>query len=136
MALEFPSDAWVKALGEGLNASNGYRAAAKKWEGDLIFVVEKGGVLSDDAYLYLDLWHGDCRDAYALADAGAKSSEFTLSAPLATWQQVITGQLDPIKAIMTKKLGLKGPMTKILKSPRAALELVKCAGELDTNWPS
>ena len=136
MALEFPSDAWIKALGEVLNASNGYRAAAKKWEGDLIFVVEQGGSMPADAHLYLDLWHGDCRDAFALSSAAEKGSEFTLSAPLATWQQVISGQLDPIKAIMTKKLGLKGPMTKILKSPKAALELVKCAGELDTAWPA
>ena len=135
MALEFPSDAWIKALGVALNASNGYRAAAKKWEGDLIFVVEKGGAMGSDAYLYLDLWHGDCRDAYALDGSAAKASEFTLSAPLGTWQQVISGELDPIRAIMTKKLGLKGPMTKILKSPKAALELVKCAGELDTAWP-
>jgi putative sterol carrier protein len=52
-----------------------------------------------------------------------------------TWRQVIEGKLDPIRAIMSRKLKLDGPMAKVLKSPKAAVELVNCAKNLDTQWP-
>jgi putative sterol carrier protein len=135
MALDFPSDEWIKALCEELNHSNGYRAAAKKWEGDLIFVVKKGGTMDRDRFLYMDLWHGECRGAFELASLDEKDAAFRLEAPLATWQELIGGNLDPIKAIIGRKVALTGPMTKILKAPKAALELVKSAGQLETNYP-
>ena len=130
MAIPFPSDEWIKALHQELNSSKAYQEAAKKWEGDLSFIVQSG---SQDTYLYLDLWHGECREAYA--SDSAVDSEFTIAAPLATWKQVIQGKVDPIRGLMTKKLKLTGPMAKILKAPKAAVELVNCAKKLDTQWP-
>ena len=135
MALEFATDEWAKALMAALKESAGYQNAAKKWEGDLTFIVEPGGGMTETRYVYLDLWHGDCRDAYTLADLSEKDSEFKLNAPLGTWQDVIEGRLDPIKGITRGKLKVKGPMLKIVKSPKAALELVKSAGGLDTVFP-
>jgi putative sterol carrier protein len=133
MALPFPSDEWIKALHEELNQSQAYQKAAKKWEGDICFVITPGAGISQPAYLYMDLWHGESREAYASDEP--VSSEFTISAPLPTWKKVIGGQSDPIRAIMTRQLKLQGPMTKILKAPKAAVELVNCAGDLDTEWP-
>lgn len=130
MAIQFPSNEWITVLGEKLNQSKAYQDAAAKWEGDLCFVITG---LDDTAYLYLDLWHGECRGAHA--SETAVDSEFKLSAPIATWQRVITGELDPIRGIMGRHLKLDGPMTKILKSPKAAIELVNCAKEIDTEWP-
>jgi len=129
MAIQFPSNEWITVLGEKLNQSKAYQDAAAKWEGDLCFVITG---LDDTAYLYLDLWHGECRSAHA--SETAVDSEFKLSAPIATWQRVITGELDPIRGIMGRHLKLDGPMTKILKSPKAAIELVNCAKEIDTEW--
>ena len=34
------------------------------------------------------------------------------------------------------KLKLKGNLMKVLKAPKAAVELVNCARELDTEWPA
>ncbi len=135
MTMLFPSEEWVQALMVALNESAGYRDAAQKWEGDLTFVVKKAAGLSEDRFLYLDLWHGECRSASELASPDEKRSEFQMSAPLTTWRQVIEGRLDPIRAIMTRKLQVSGPVTKILKSPKAALELVKCASSLATSYP-
>ena len=118
-----------------LQGSAGYQDAAKKWEGDLTFIVEPDGNLSEARYVYLDLWHGECRDAFALSSLDEKDSEFKLNAPLSTWQEVIEGRLDPIKGITRGRLKVKGPMLKIIKSPKAALELVKCAGGLGTVFP-
>lgn len=132
MAIPFPSDAWVKALCTQLNKTPAYQQAAAKWEGDLIFVINISG---KDHYLYMDLWHGECRSARELSDTAAVNAEFMISGPLPTWKRVIQGQLDPIRAL-AGQLKLKGNMLKIMKTPRAAIELVNCCKTLDTEWPA
>ncbi len=133
MSIPFPSDEWIKALCTVLNQSASYQKAAEKWEGDLVFAIENVG--GKTAYLYMDLWHGQCRSARELTGESEIAPEFQLSAPLPTWKRVIEGQLDPIRALTGRQLKLKGNMLKILKTPKAAIELVNCSKTLDTKWP-
>lgn len=136
MGIQFASDAWAKALMQELNNSAAYANAAKKWEGDFYFIINKGDGMPEDAYLYMDLWHGECRDAFKADDSGQKSPVFELSAPVKTWKGVLNKKIDPIQGLMTRKLKLKGPMVKVMKAPKAAIELVECATKIDTDWPS
>lgn len=135
MGIPFPSDAWIKALMAKLNDSEGYKSAAKNWEGDFAFVVTAGGGIDEETYLYMDLWHGECRSAKQLNSPDEKSPAFTMSAPIATWRKVLTGELDPIRGIMGRHLNLKGNMMKVLKAPKAALEMVNSAQSIETEWP-
>jgi putative sterol carrier protein len=135
MAIKFPSDEWIKALMQQVNASKGYREAAAKWEGDFYFIIEAGSGVPQDVHLYMDLWHGACRDAFEATDPAVKSPEFVIRAPVGNWRKVIEGKLDPIRALMTRQLRLTGTMTKIMKMPKAATELVKCCTFVDTTWP-
>lgn len=134
MATLFPSDEWIAALMEVVNRSDAYARAAEKWEGDLNFIVEPGPGLPKPACLYMDLWHGSCRNAGQFP-VGQKNAEFEISAPLATWRQVLDGKLDPIMGLTTRRLKLKGNLMKILKTPKAAIELVNCARQVDTVFP-
>jgi putative sterol carrier protein len=134
MAIPFASDEWVQALEAELNNSQSYKDAAQKWEGDLCLLVNGGAGMSGDTYLYLDLWHGACRKAYVSHDP--VNAEFTIAAPLPTWKQVVEGKLDPIRGLTTRRLKLSGPMMKIMKAPKAAIELVNCAKVIDTQWPA
>lgn len=134
MSILFPSDEWIKNLKDRLNDSDAYRKAAAKWEGDFAFIVDQGQ--GEPIHLYMDLWHGECRSARQLAAAADESPAFSMAAPLETWREVLTGQLDPIKGLMQKKLALTGNMMKVLKAPKAAVEMVNCAKEIDTGWPS
>ncbi len=138
MAYPFPSDAWVQALKEAINTSQAYREAAKTWEGDFFFVIEPDDTTTLDkpVTLYMDLWHGECRDAYVVADpASHRQPEFVISAPYAVWRQVVTGELDPIKAMMTRQLKLQGNLMKIMRSVKAAHELVRCCTMVPTEFP-
>jgi putative sterol carrier protein len=135
MAIRFPTDAWIKALMDELNQSASYRDAAKTWEGDFYFIINKGHGVPEDVYLYLDLWHGEAREAFEAADPSAKKPEFIINAPLPAWRKVIEKQVDPIRALMTRQLKLQGKMTKIMKSPKAATELVNCCTLIPTEWP-
>ena len=135
MAFQFPSDAWVKALMEDLNRSEAYAEAAKTWEGDFYFIVDPGGALDKTVILYMDLWHGKCRDAYQVADESAKTPVFRMSAPVATWKKVLTKKLDPIQGLVTGQLKLKGNMAMVMKNVKAAKELVESCTRIETEFP-
>lgn len=135
MAYKFPSDEWVKALMEDLNKSEAYAEAAKNWEGDFYFVVEPGGALEKTVLLYMDLWHGKCREAFEVTDESVKSPVFRMSAPVATWKKVLTKQLNPIQGLVTGQLKLKGNMAMVMKSVKAAQELVESCTRVPTEFP-
>ncbi len=134
MSFPFASEAWIKALQSELNQSPSYHDSARNWEGDFYFVITlEGG--APPIYLYMDLWHGECRAANLVADPAARSPEFVIEAPLATWRKVIEKKLDPIQGLVTRQLKLKGPLIKVLRAPMAAMNLVQCCTHIDTEWP-
>lgn len=136
MAILFATDEWAKAIMAKVNESQAYREAAKTWEGDFYFVVEPAlPALPEARYMYLDLWHGMCREAFLSPDLNAKRPEFIVRGPLAVWRKVIGKQVDPIQALITRQLKLEGPLIKVMKAPRATLELVNCATRVETIWP-
>jgi putative sterol carrier protein len=132
---KFPSDEWIKALCRELNKSEAYASAAKKWEGDFYFIVEPEGSLKETVYLYMDLWHGKCREACMVADESEKEPAFRMWAPLSVWRNVIEKKLDPIKGLMTRKIRLKGDMAMIMRNVKAAQELVNCCTLVPTEFP-
>ena len=134
MAIKFPSDEWIKALMQELNKSQAYRDAAKDWEGDFYFIVEPEGGLEKQVILYMDLWHGECRSAYVVADEKEKTPAFRIRAPLSNWRRVIEKKLDPIQALVTRQLKLQGDLMKVMKSPKAAMELVNCCSLVPTEF--
>ena len=86
--------------------------------------------------LYIDLWHGEARDAFEVADKGDMDPEFVIRAPVSTWRRVIEKKLDPIQGMITGQLKLSGTMSKIMRFPKAAAELVNCATKVPTEFPS
>jgi putative sterol carrier protein len=135
MALLFPSEDWLVALVEELNSNQVYREVAKNWEGDFYFIIEPDGGLRNKVIAYMDLWHGGCRSASIVVDENEKSPEFRIRAPLSKWRRVLEKQMNPIQGMLTGQLKVKGNMMKIVKTPRAALELVNCCSNIPTVFP-
>jgi putative sterol carrier protein len=133
--IQFATDAWIKQLHEEVNKSEAYRQAARNWEGDFYFVIEPEGSLAEPVYMYMDLWHGESRNAFVVQDPIVKSPEFIISAPVSTWKEVVELRLDPIKGLLTRKLKLKGNMPKIMRAVKAANELVLCTTHIPTKFP-
>lgn len=132
--IRFATEAWLKRFHKEVNKSEAYRQAAKTWEGDFYFVIEPEGSLTEPVYLYVDLWHGESRDAFVAEDPGVKTPEFVITAPVSTWKDVIELRLDPMKGLLTKKLRLHGNMAKIMRAVKAANELVRCATRVPTEF--
>jgi putative sterol carrier protein len=134
MAYAFPSDAWVKAMMADLNQSPTYKKAAEKWEGDFFFIIEPGGGLEKPITLYMDLWHGECREACEVEE-NERTPVFRLSGPVAIWKKVMTRKLDPMQALVTGQLRLSGNMAMVMKNVRAAKELVDACARIATDFP-
>ncbi len=135
MPIPFPSHAWVKAFEAKLNDSASYAGIAKNWEGDLLFHVDR--LDGPPMLLYMDLWHGKCRDAFAVPDADQdKKVAFRLTAPLANFIRILKGELDPMQAMMTGKIKVHGNMVMMLKNIPTVLEFVRVAQQVETEFPA
>jgi putative sterol carrier protein len=128
MGYKFPGPEWTEQFHQAVNRSDAYAAAAKSWEGDVILVIDGGGGI------YLDLWHGKCRESAYLPDPSSKPAEFRISAPLDKWRSVLNGKLDPIQGMVTRQIRLDGNLVKIMKNVKAAQELVRCATQVPTDF--
>jgi len=133
MTFKFPSDEWIKALMEELNRSPAYAEAAATWEGDFYFLADIPGA-DKPAMLYMDLWHGKCREAFLVTDESAKTPAFRMSATLDVWKKVLAKKLDPIQGLMTGQLKLKGNMAMVMKSVKASKELVEACTRVPTEY--
>jgi len=85
--------------------------------------------------LYMDLWHGECRNAFEVKNPDEIKPAFTLKGPVAIWKKVMTKQLDPMQAMMTGQLKLTGNMAMVMKNVRAAKELVESCTRIPTEFP-
>ena len=131
MAYLFPSAEWLKVFEEKLNNDEKYARIAKNWEGDILFNIEPEGPLPNPMKLYLDLWHGECRKAY-IAEEDHQNPAYVLSAPYTNFARIIKGELDPMQAMITRKLRVKGSMAYMMRNVPVVLDFVRCAQEVDT----
>lgn len=137
MTHPFPSEEWVSAYGEAVNASASYRDAGAKWtHGPVCLVVkaEEAINLPADTGVWLDLHQGVCRAARVVGAETAQQAPFVITAEYARWKQVIRKELDPIKGMMQGKLKLRGSLPIIVRFVRAANELVNCATRVPTRF--
>src|SRR5262249_7340804 len=114
MAFTFPSPEWATELKGQIEGSEGYRAAGAGWtHGPVAFVVKADPQIGvpEDIGVWLDLHQGHCRDARVIDRAEAEKAPFCIAGEYARWKAVLKSELEPIKAMMQKKLELKGQMT-------------------------
>lgn len=123
----FPEKDWLDSFADYLNSSEKYGRIAQKWEGDLIFEIRADDVLTDGVNIYLDLWHGKCRGAKILEGNDPLKAAFVLSAPYSNFVRVLKGSLDPMQAMLTRKLEVKGSLGYMMRNVPTVLEFVRSA---------
>jgi len=133
MSAIFPSQEWLKDLEAKLNSDPRYHEVARNWEGDLMFFIEPEGNLKDRLTFYLDLWHGTCRKVeYQPQPASHPDPAFTLSSSYNNITSILTGKLNPMTAMMTSKLKVKGSMGYMMRNVPTVLDFVRVAQEVTT----
>ena len=131
---KFPTAEWVEVFMAKLNGDDQYAKIAKNWEGDIKFIIEPSGTLSNETILYFDLWHGKCRDASLDQDIQTRTSTFTLKAPYENFVSVLKGELHPMQALMTRKLHVEGNMGVLMRNVPTVLDFVRCAREVTDSF--
>ena len=133
---EFASQAWFDAFVVEINASDHYREVAADWEGDIAFriIAEPDRGVPVDLFGYLDLWHGACRSGKVIDATQAEAAAYTIAAPFSRWKDVVGGDLDPIKGMMQGKLRVRGDLPTIERYVKAANELVRLTGLVETEF--
>jgi putative sterol carrier protein len=134
MPIPFPSDAWIKSLKDVLNNDSEYAQIAHNWEGDIVFLVEPDTAATPPTYMYIDLWHGECRDACKLNSLTEKKAAFILAASLSVFTKIVQGKLDAMQAMMTRQLKVSGSMVYMMKNVPTVLKFVKCTQKVETEF--
>lgn len=130
---KFPTEEWASQYVEKLNSNPSYQEAGKNWEGDITFVIRKDESFDKDAFLYLDLFHGECRGfKFTTKEDDLPKPEFKYIGKYSNWMRLINKEVDPIQGILTGKFKLEGSMMKIMKFTKAAKEMVSTASTVDT----
>jgi putative sterol carrier protein len=132
--VSFPSAEWMKAIKDKLNTDEKYAQVARKWEGDVRLIIEPDATFSNTMWLYFDLWHGKCRDAYVEDQSSTKVPAFVLKAPYRNFVKVLTGEVGPMQAMMSRMLTVKGSMSVFMRNIPTVLDFVRCCQEVTNNW--
>ena len=136
MAFKFPTDEWVKEFASQINGSKAYEESGKDWEGDWIFIVEADDAYPKTVHFFIGLYHGKVTDAAMIESEHARDAQYFMRGSFTTWRKTIEGKLDPIQGLMMRKFKLKGNLTKVLRYPRSAKELVNCVKRVPTEFTS
>ncbi len=132
MTTIFPSPEWLQELYEKLNSDKRYAQIARTWEGDMVVVIEPSGPLIKKILYYLDLWHGTCRRIEILHDLPTVTPKFVLTSSYANISRIMKGELDPMQAMLTRKLQVHGSMAYMMRNVPTVIDFVRCAREVTT----
>jgi putative sterol carrier protein len=124
---------WLDELFDKLNSDSKYTQIAKNWEGDMGIYIEAGGPLKTPVFLYFDLWHGTCRKVNFLHEPGETNPAFLLTATFENIEKIAHGKLDPLQAMMTRRLQVKGSMAYMMRNVPTVLDFVRCVREITLN---
>jgi putative sterol carrier protein len=140
VGIKFPSAEWTAAFKDAINANEGYAKAGQGWtHGQVAYVVKARPELGieRDTAMVLDLHAGECRGAELTDGEQARQADFVIVAEYERWKEVLSGEVDPTKAMMQNKLKLeRGHLPTIVKFVVASKELVKSATAIDTDYPA
>lgn len=121
---------WASAFYDAIQANDAYAKSGAKWELGMLALV------LDDKAVLLDLYQGDCRSVENIsAEEADNRASFIIEGNVATWQDVLSGKLQPLMGIMSGKLKLKkGSIGKLLPFTKSAIDLVGSAQEVETEF--
>lgn len=126
----FPEEKWLFALKDKLNTDEKYKHVARNWEGDMLFVIVPDKNNNEKIVFYLDLWHGSCRDAKIVRETDDQNAVFTLSGKYVNYVNLLRGKVDPIQALLTRRLSVSGNMGILMKNIPTVLDFVRCCREI------
>jgi putative sterol carrier protein len=132
MTVIFPSPEWLQILEEKLNTDKQYAEIARNWEGDMCVDIIPSGPITQRIIYYLDLWHGKCRKTEIYTETPVNKPKFLLTATYQDIARIMKGELDPMQAMMTRKLQVHGSLAYMMRNVPTVLDFVRCCRDITT----
>ena len=130
----FPTPEWLQATKDKFNTDEKYAQIAKNWEGDLRVILEADGPLHETVWLYWDLWHGKCRQAFIEDVSSARTPALVINAPYQQFLKVLSGEVGVMQALMGRMVHVHGNMILIMRNVPTVIDFVRCCQEATTGW--
>lgn len=138
MGYEVFTEDWSQAWKDDVNQSERYKKSARSWEWPLVFLMDSDpdrGIEADRA-VYVDLYHGVCREARVATLDDINSAPYIVRADAETWRDLRDGSIEPIAAILRGRMVLeRGSMLVLARYVAAATELCRAVARIGTVFP-
>lgn len=129
---------WSRACCQALNARPNYAAVAADWRDAVVLVMGADPALGidRDRAVFLDLYEGACRSTRVATPEDRASAPFVLHAEAASWRRLLSGDTDPVSAVMRGELRLeRGSIMAMAMYAPAAREMLAAASEAGGVFP-
>ena len=137
----FLTPEWCAAYETLVQNDERYKQVARNWEGSVVLVFQADEVsrMGGDLFVYLDLWHGECRWLKPVPEAKGREGDYVLEAEYGRWERIVKGELNVVKELATRQLKLVPfdfkKAVKLAAASQAAIRLVELAGKVETRFP-
>ena len=135
MSVRAFSEEFAQAYKDELNKSERYRQAAGGWKWKVGLVVEPDAGLDAAKGILLDLFEGEARDVRVVSPEEARTADFVISGAYSQWKSLMRRELDPMRAMLTGKLKVKGDLATLMRYTRAANEMTEATTRIDIDFP-
>ena len=134
----FPTQEWFDEWVRVANADTRFRRAGEGWTGSVGLVVRGArGVPARDFFVRLNGADGKWTEVSAGGDpALVNGGDFVLSANLDTWQGLVAQEIDPVRAVITGQVRVRGQLSALPAWTAALRVMTELAGGLDTAFDS
>lgn len=126
---KFGSQAWVDSLKADVNVNKELPKAGKGFDATIGFKVTRAK--GRDINFWTHMKDGRVLEAVAGEDTQA---EYQLTGGYDDWKEIVAGKLDPIQAIMTKKLVFQGDMQTVMRYIKAVNLVMESVKKVPTEF--
>ncbi|MFC5972708.1 SCP2 sterol-binding domain-containing protein [Halomarina salina] len=138
MVHEFPSEEWMAAWRETVNADEEYAEAAAEWgvdfDGDMVFHLTADDRLPEDRLFFVALEGGRAHETYEIDSLDDADYGFVFRGTYTDWVDLTEGDVGAIDGLMTGRFELDGDMQRVLQFSDAAARLVDLASAVDSDY--
>jgi putative sterol carrier protein len=136
---KFPSKEWLDEAVRLTNADPECAIAGKGWKGDFGAVIEaEKGKLDTPFVIHVEPGDCDIKRARVLSDPDDLDElepVYLARAPYSVWKQLLLGTLDPVEAVLKRRISMRGDLQPLIERMRYKGIADRVFAALKTEFP-
>ncbi len=130
--MRFGSREYLEEVKRRSNADEEYQRLAQEESDSYLMVItaEPDRGIPQTLSIGYSADHGSIKDVWI----GDRETDFVLQGPYGVWVRILTGDLDANKAMMMRKLKVKGNLLQLLKTADATIRWLEVLQTIPTDF--